>query len=196
MPESRTASFIYENDFLLKTRFFNYLYKDPFFKFGSVSPSIFTLFAAFQSVLKFFILVLMSVIVTQTTKISKLILGLEKMFQYLPLKPLNVSPTDLSIMVFLSIGFIPLFSSLTNQVLITTQSRGLDLNKNPVKFIKILSVNLINSIFKFTYDISNSMESRGYTGIGKTSLYELHIDKKDIAFLFFILLFSFILYFI
>ncbi|NLI62535.1 MAG: hypothetical protein GX362_03950 [Methanosarcinaceae archaeon] len=167
----------------------------PHFEYGFISISVYTFFAALFPVLKFFILVLLSSIITQTTNTSKLVLGLERLFDYLPLKKFNISSTDLSLMIFLSLSFIPNLFNTANQISVSAQSRGLVIKKKPVLYIRILSTNLINSILKYSYDISNSMEGRCYTGYGKTSIYELNFNKYDFLFIFLLFLYSFFHFF-
>lgn len=159
---------------------------NPFFKFGPLCPSVYTFFVAFRSVLKFVLLIFMSASVTETTRISFLILGLENIFSFVPLKRFGITPTDFAFMVFLSVQLIPFFSSLIAQISVSVRSRGLVIRKHPILYMKILSANVINSLFNFSQEVSYAMESRGYTGIGKTSIHTLNIQKSDIAFFIFV----------
>ncbi|WNY29000.1 Energy-coupling factor transporter transmembrane protein EcfT [Methanimicrococcus stummii] len=145
----------------------------------SIYPSMYSFMTGLGVALKFILLILFASLMAATTKQSALIQGIERMVRPIPLKWANITSQDLALMVLLTIRFIPLLTSTSSQIKVSAQSRAFNPGKHPFRSIKIVSTSLINSIIDFADDVSKAMINRGYTGIGKTSMSELKMTRKD-----------------
>ena len=144
-----------------------------------INPSLYSFITGFGVALKFFLLILFASLMAATTRQSALIQGIERLVRPLPLKWVNLTSHDLALMIFLTIRFIPLLITTAAQIRVSAVSRAFRPARHPLRTIKILSTTMVNSILHFTDDVSRAMLSRGYTGVGKTSMNELKFRKRD-----------------
>ncbi|MCL2141524.1 MAG: energy-coupling factor transporter transmembrane protein EcfT [Methanimicrococcus sp.] len=150
--------------------------------FLSLSPNIYSFVSAIGLALKFILLILFSSLMILTTKQSALIQGIEKMVKPLPLKWIHLTSNDVALMALLMIQFIPLLLSASSQVIDSARSRAFVFSKHPIKGTSLIAVCLIRSVMNFSDVVSMAMKNRGYTGVGRTHLHELKIQKRDIVF--------------
>ena len=148
----------------------------------SIYPSMYSFITGIGIALKFTLLILFASLMAATTKQSDLIMGIEKLVRPIPLKWADMTSHDLALMMMLTIRFIPLLISTSSQINDSTRSRAFNPARNPFKTIKIMATGLVNSIIKFADDVSKAMQSRGYVGVGKTSMNELKFKPRDAVF--------------
>jgi energy-coupling factor transporter transmembrane protein EcfT len=150
--------------------------------FLSLSPNIYSFVSGIGLALKFLLLILFSSLMILTTKQSGLIQGIEKIVQPLPWKWVNLTPSDVALMALLMIQFIPLLLAASFQIMDSARSRAFVFSKHPIKGIRLITLGLIRSVMNYSDVVSMAMKNRGYTGVGRTHLRELKIQKRDIVF--------------
>jgi len=108
---------------------------------------------------KFFLIMLTGLIFSTTTSLS----DVKNSIQWY-LKPIPFVPEKrLSVMIGLSLGFIPLIFKLARQISDARRARCGDQIKNPIKKIIGLVLPLLKKIFTSADHIILAMESRAYT---------------------------------
>lgn len=133
---------------------------------------------------RFILLVLFASLLLSTTRPAILTLGIEKMLRPLPLSIIGISSYDLAIMMSISMRFIPLIHGNLSQILQAQISRGMDINRHPLKGVSSMAVPMMHSTMRMAEDLAIAMESRCYQGIHRTSMFELKIHKMDCLSLF------------
>lgn len=144
---------------------------------------------------RFILLVLFASLLLSTTSPAFLTLGIEKMLRPLPLSLLGISSYDLAIMMSISMRFVPLMYRNLSQILQAQISRGMDLNRHPLRGVSSMAVPMIYSTMRMAEDLAMAMESRCYQGFYRTSMFELKMHKMDymcLLIVVFIVIFSFL----
>lgn len=133
--------------------------------------------------MRFFLLILMTSLLTLTTTPIEITDAIEDMLH--PLKKVKFPVHELALMMSISLRFIPTLMQETDKISKAQASRGVDFRSGPikdrVKAVIPLLVPLFVSAFKRAEDLAMAMEARGYKGdSGRTKLRELKIGKLDI----------------
>lgn len=141
--------------------------------------------------LRFFLLILITSLLTLTTTPIEITDAIEDMLH--PLKKIKFPVHELALMMSISLRFIPTLLQETDKISKAQASRGVDFRTGPMKerlkAIVPLLVPLFVSAFKRAEELAMAMEARGYQGgEGRTKLRQLKIDKIDIFVLLFFLL--------
>ena len=114
--------------------------------------------------LRLLLVVVVSTILTLTTKPTDLTLALESLFK--PLKRVKVPVAELALMISIALRFIPTLLEETQKILKAQASRGVDIREGKFreKIMQLLSllVPLFILSFKRADDLANAMEVRGY----------------------------------
>lgn len=136
--------------------------------------------------LRFFLLILVTSLLTLTTTPIAITDAIESMFH--PLKKVKFPVHELALMMSISLRFIPTLMQETEKISKAQASRGVDFRSGPmkerVKAIVPLLVPLFVSAFKRAEDLAMAMEARGYQGgEGRTKLRELVLTKEDFTIL-------------
>lgn len=134
--------------------------------------------------MRFFLLILITSLLTLTTTPMEITDAIEDMLQ--PLKKLKFPIHELALMMSISLRFIPTLMQETDKISKAQASRGVDFRTGPIKqrikAVVPLLIPLFVSAFKRAEELAMAMESRGYRGgEGRTKLRELKIGKQDIA---------------
>lgn len=141
--------------------------------------------------IRFFLLILVTSLLTLTTTPIEITDGIEDMLD--PLKKVKFPVHELALMMSISLRFIPTLMQETDKISKAQASRGVDFRTGPlkerVKAIVPLLVPLFISAFKRAEELAMAMEARGYRGgDNRTKLRELKITKLDtISYIIFIL---------
>lgn len=141
--------------------------------------------------LRFFLLILVTSLLTLTTTPIEITDAMEDMLH--PLKKIKFPVHELALMMSISLRFIPTLMQETDKISKAQASRGMDFRTGPlkerVKAVVPLLIPLFVSAFKRAEELAMAMEARGYNGdIGRTRLRELKIEQRDIyALLFFVI---------
>ncbi|MFC4559639.1 energy-coupling factor transporter transmembrane component T family protein [Virgibacillus kekensis] len=159
-------------------------------KEGTVLLSIFGLeiysgaiIKGFEISIRFFLLILMTSLLTLTTTPIEITDAIEEILH--PLKKVRFPVHELALMMSISLRFIPTLMQETEKISKAQASRGVDFRTGPVKerikAVVPLLVPLFVSAFKRAEELAMAMEARGYQGgEGRTKIRELKIEKRDI----------------
>lgn len=133
---------------------------------------------------RFFLLILVTSLLTLTTTPIEITDGIEDMLH--PLKKIKFPVHELALMMSISLRFIPTLMQETDKISKAQASRGVDFRTGPikerVKAVIPLLVPLFISAFKRAEELAMAMEARGYKGgENRSKLRELKITKLDFA---------------
>lgn len=133
--------------------------------------------------LRFFLLILVTSLLTLTTTPIEITDAIEYMFH--PLKKIKFPVHELALMMSISLRFIPTLMQETDKISKAQASRGVDFRTGPikerVKAVVPLLIPLFVSAFKRAEELAMAMEARGYNGDqGRTKLRELKITSLDV----------------
>ncbi|NUH84599.1 energy-coupling factor transporter transmembrane protein EcfT [Bacillus firmus] len=136
--------------------------------------------------LRFFLLILMTSILTLTTTPIEITDGLESLLN--PLNKVKFPVHELALMMSISLRFIPTLMQETDKIMKAQTARGADFTSGPIKerikTIIPLLIPLFVSSFKRAEELAVAMESRGYRGgEGRTKYRQLNWGLKDTAML-------------
>ena len=114
--------------------------------------------------IRLIIVVLISTLLTLTTKPSDLTLALESLFK--PLKKVGFPVSEFALMISIALRFIPTLFEETQKILKAQASRGVDISEGKFtdKVMQLISllVPLFILSFKRADELANAMEVRGY----------------------------------
>lgn len=150
------------------------------------------LFQGIAISIRFFLLILITSMLTLTTTPMEITDAIETMLHFM--KKIKFPIHELALMMSISLRFIPTLMQETDKISKAQASRGVDFRTGPIKerikAIVPLLIPLFVSAFKRAEELAMAMESRGYNGgEGRTKLRELKIEKRDIAiYIFFALI--------
>jgi energy-coupling factor transport system permease protein len=138
--------------------------------------------------LRIFLLILMTTVLTLTTKPLVLTNGLERLFQ--PLKRMRVPVHEIALMISIAIRFIPTLMQEMDRIIKAQRSRGASLTsgsfKKRVSSLTAMIIPLFISSFQRAEELALAMEARGYRGeTGRTQFYQLTLSRRDIITLIF-----------
>lgn len=133
-------------------------------------------------VLRIALVVILSTLLTLTTSTNDINSGLESTLA--PFKVIKLPVSEISIMISLTLRFIPTLLIETTKIMKAQASRGIDFNEgsfmDKVKQIITLLIPMFVVSFKRAEDLANAMEARGYViGAKRTSLNVLKYSYRD-----------------
>ncbi|MCL1948616.1 MAG: energy-coupling factor transporter transmembrane protein EcfT [Turicibacter sp.] len=132
--------------------------------------------------LRLIIVVLVSTILTLTTKPSDLTLALESLFS--PLRAIKFPVAEMALMIAIALRFVPTLFEETQKILKSQASRGVDITEGKIrdKVSQLISllVPLFVLSFKRAENLANAMEVRGYVpGMARSSINLLKWKGQD-----------------
>ncbi|MDQ0272610.1 energy-coupling factor transporter transmembrane component T family protein [Cytobacillus purgationiresistens] len=132
--------------------------------------------------LRFFLLILMTSILTLTTTPIAITDGLESLLG--PLKKVKFPVHELALMMSIALRFIPTLMEETDKIMKAQSARGVDFSSGPVKdrvkAVIPLLIPLFVSSFKRAEELATAMEARGYRGgEGRTRYRQLSWGAAD-----------------
>ncbi|WP_067842392.1 energy-coupling factor transporter transmembrane component T family protein [Amphibacillus sediminis] len=132
--------------------------------------------------LRFFLLILMTSLMTLTTTPIEITDAIELLLH--PLKKIKFPVHELALMMSISLRFIPTLMQETEKISKAQASRGVDFKTGPLKeriqAVVPLLIPLFVGAFKRAEELAMAMEARGYQGgEGRTKLRELSIRRLD-----------------
>jgi energy-coupling factor transport system permease protein len=136
--------------------------------------------------IRFFLLIVMTSLLTLTTTPIEVTDGMESLLH--PFKRFKLPIHELALMMSISLRFIPTLMQETEKIMKAQAARGVDFSSGPIKdrikaIIPLLVPLFINS-FRRAEELANAMEARGYRGgEGRTKLRELKWKVSDILLL-------------
>ncbi len=138
-------------------------------------------------VVRLLLMIMVTTILTATTKPLDLTLGIEDLLK--PLMVIKVPAHEIAMMISIALRFIPTLIEETQRIMKAQASRGVDLKEGKMKekIMAILSliVPLFVSAFQRAEELANAMEARGYApGAKRTRYKQLKMKLADYIMLF------------
>ncbi|WP_382549498.1 energy-coupling factor transporter transmembrane component T family protein, partial [Streptomyces sp. NPDC057131] len=132
--------------------------------------------------LRFFLLIIMTSLLTLTTTPIELTDALETLLG--PLKKVRFPVHELALMMSISLRFIPTLMDETEKIMKAQMARGVEFSsgpiKNRIKAIVPLLIPLFVNAFKRAEELATAMEARGYQGgEGRTKYRQLVWKQTD-----------------
>lgn len=125
--------------------------------------------------LRFFLLILMTSLLTLTTTPIEITDGIEVLLD--PLKKIKFPVHELALMMSISLRFIPTLMQETDKIMKAQTARGVEFSSGPlkerVKAIIPLLIPLFIGSFKRAEELAIAMEARGYRGGEGRTKYRL-----------------------
>ena len=130
-------------------------------------------------VIRLALMIMITTILTATTKPLELTLGIEDLLK--PFKVIGVPAHDIAMMISIALRFIPTLLEETQRIMKAQASRGVEFSEGSLKE-KILSIvsliiPLFISAFQRAEDLANAMESRNYNPEAKRTRYKQLVWK-------------------
>lgn len=123
--------------------------------------------------LRLVLMIMVTTVLTATTKPMELTFGLEWLLA--PLKLIRVPVSSFAMIISLALRFIPTLMEETDRIMKAQASRGVDFRegklKEKIKAITSLIIPLFNSAIMRSGDLAISMECRGYDPRAKRTRY-------------------------
>lgn len=137
-------------------------------------------------VIRLALMIMITTILTATTKPLELNLGIEDLLK--PFKVIGVPAHDIAMMISIALRFIPTLIEETQRIMKAQASRGVDMENGKlmekVKAILSLIVPLFVSAFQRAEELAYAMEARGYIPSRPRTRYkQLKMHGKDVALL-------------
>ena len=133
-------------------------------------------------ILRVFVLIIFSSLLTLTTKPTDINNGLESLLK--PFEMIGLKTSILSMMISISLRYIPTLFIETEKILKAQASRGVDFNEGKFKDKVIQIVSLLIPMFVISFkrasELADAMEARGYIpGEKRTKIQEVKFRFKD-----------------
>lgn len=138
--------------------------------------------------IRLILIIIMTTILTATTKPLDLTLGIEHLLS--PFKKIGFPTHEVAMMISIALRFIPTLLEETQRIMKAQASRGVDFSegklKDKIMSIVSLIIPLFISAFQRAEDLANAMESRNYNPEAKRTRYKQLVWKLSdtISFLF------------
>lgn len=147
--------------------------------------------------LRFFLLVLLTSLLTLTTTPIEITDGIEYLLA--PLKKVKFPVHELALMMSIALRFIPTLMQETDKIMKAQIARGVEFSSGPIKerikAIVPLLIPLFISSFKRAEELAVAMEARGYRGgEGRTKYRQLSWRLTDTGMLLFLLIVALLLF--
>lgn len=157
------------------------------FSIGSFHIYSDAIFNTLFIVTRLLLMIMITTILTSTTKPLDLTLGLEYLMK--PLTLLHFPTHEVAMMISIALRFIPTIIEETFRIMNSQKSRGVDFEEGSFreKITAILSliVPLFSVAFERAYELADAMEARGYVpGAPRTRYRTLSFRFSDFVFIF------------
>ena len=121
------------------------------------------------------LMVIITTVLTATTKPLDLTLGIEKLLK--PFEKVGVPAHIIAMMISIALRFIPTLIEETQRIMNAQASRGVDLENGSIKEKIMAILSLIVPLFVSAFDradqLANAMEARGYDPSRKRTRYKV-----------------------
>ena len=126
-------------------------------------------------VVRLMLMVIITTVLTATTKPLDLTLGIEKLLK--PFEKIGVPAHIIAMMISIALRFIPTLIEETQLIMNAQASRGVDLENGSIKEKIMAILSLIVPLFVSAFDradqLANAMEARGYDPSRKRTRYKV-----------------------
>ena len=143
------------------------------------------LFNTLFIVVRLLLMIMLTTVLTATTKPLDLTLGIESLLS--PLKVIGFPYHEIAMMISIALRFIPTIIEETMRIMNSQKSRGVDFEEGKLteKATAILSliIPLFSVAFQRAYELADAMEARGYDpDKERTRYHTLTFTLKDFIF--------------
>lgn len=126
-------------------------------------------------VVRLLYMIIITTILTATTKPLDLTLGIEKLLK--PLEKIKFPAHIIAMMISIALRFIPTLIEETQRIMNAQASRGVDLDNGSLKEKLMAILSLIVPLFIYAFDradqLANAMEARGYNPNAQRTRYKV-----------------------
>jgi len=133
--------------------------------------------------LRIILLVCATTLLTYTTPTVSLTDGLVSLMR--PLAKLRVPTEDIAMMFSIALRFIPITAEEAEKIMVAQSARGAVFNKGGlIKRVKAwtpVMIPLFVSLFRRADELASAMETRCYTGQGRTHLRVMQMESFDLV---------------
>lgn len=138
-------------------------------------------------VIRLVLMIMITTILTVTTKPLDLTLGIEYLLT--PLKKVGVPSHEIAMMISIALRFIPTIIEETMRIMNSQKSRGVDFEEGTISEKIMAIVSLIVPLFSVAFqradELANAMEARGYVPSAKRTRYkQLKYALRDYVLVF------------
>lgn len=156
----------------------------PWIRIGWFSVYSDAVYQSLYIVVRLMLMIIITTILTATTKPLDLTLGIEKLLH--PFEKIGLPAHIIAMMISIALRFIPTLIEETQRIMNAQASRGVDLEngtlKEKVMAVLALIVPLFVSAFDRADQLANAMEARGYDPQKKRTRYKvLKMHAADYA---------------
>lgn len=149
---------------------------------GIIHISLEGIFLSIKIIIRIFLLIIMSTILTLSTTPTDIADGVEKSFRFL--SKVGVPIHEIAMMLTIALRFIPILMDETDKIMRAQKARGADFESgsfiNRAKNLVPIFIPLIVSSVKRSMDLAMAMEARCYRGgEGRTKMKPLIYKSKD-----------------
>lgn len=134
------------------------------FSIGSFDVYSDAIFNTLFIVVRLLLMVMVTTVLTATTKPLDLTLGIESLLS--PLKVFKFPYHEVAMMISIALRFIPTIIEETMRIMDSQKSRGVDFDegklKEKIQAILSLIIPLFTVAFQRAYELADAMEARGY----------------------------------
>jgi len=157
------------------------------FKIGKVEVYYDGIFNTLFVIVRLLLMVMITTLITATTKPLDLTLGIEALLK--PLKLFKFPTHELAMMISIALRFIPTIIEETIRIMNAQKSRGVDYENGrfaeKINAILSLIIPLFSVAFERAYELADAMEARGYVPDKQRSRFHvLKYSFKDFVFIF------------
>lgn len=143
-------------------------------------------FNTLKTIVRLFLMIIITTVLTATTKPLDLTLGIEYLLK--PLKVVSFPVHEMAMMISIALRFIPTIIEETMRIMNAQKSRGVDFEEGKLKekitAILSLIVPLFSVAFQRAYELADAMDARGYVpGAPRTRYKELEFKYYDFLYM-------------
>ena len=147
----------------------------PWIQWGWFSIYSDAIYQTLYIVVRLLYLIIITTILTATTKPLDLTLGIEKLLK--PLEKIKFPAHIIAMMISIALRFIPTLIEETQRIMNAQASRGVDLDNGSLKEKLMAILSLIVPLFISAFDradqLANAMEARGYNPNAQRTRYKV-----------------------
>lgn len=126
-------------------------------------------------VVRLTLMIIMTTILTASTKPLDLTLGIEKLLK--PFEKIGLPSHIIAMMISIALRFIPTLIEETQRIMNAQASRGVDMENGTIKEKVMAILSLIVPLFVSSFDcadqLANAMEARGYNPMQERTRYKV-----------------------
>ncbi len=140
------------------------------------------IFNTLYIIIRLFLMIMLTTILTMMTKPLDLTLGIEYLLG--PFKRIGVPAHEIAMMISIALRFIPTIIEETIRIMNSQKSRGVDFEEGKLKEKITAVVSLVVPLFSVSLqradELANAMEARGYVPDAQRTRYRrLHYVRRD-----------------